>query len=146
MQGYRSLQQLSIRLYNQTKSTLHAQQTNYIEVTIIALMFTELWATTLFCTHAAMCMKLVHSPSCIIMSLWCMSASLEPRLSVPDFVSQLWIKISDFSPKLWDKIWNGKPGCEATWVPLQDHYQQDTVICVNDHTEVLGFLTHEMAV
>ena len=42
MQGYRSLQQLSIRLYNQTKSTLHAQQTNYIEVTIIALMFTEL--------------------------------------------------------------------------------------------------------
>ena len=37
-----------------------------------------MWATISFCTHAAMCMKLVHSPSCIIMSLWCMSASLEP--------------------------------------------------------------------
>ena len=39
-------------------------------------------------------------------------ASLEPRLSVPDFVSQLWRKI-DFSPKLRDKIRNGKPGFEA---------------------------------
>ena len=38
--------------------------------------------------------------------------SLKPRLSVPDFVSQLWRKI-DFSPKLQDKIQNGKPGFEA---------------------------------
>ena len=38
--------------------------------------------------------------------------SLEPRLSIPDFVLQLWRKI-DFSPKLRDKIWNGKPGFKA---------------------------------
>ena len=36
--------------------------------------------------------------------------SLEPRLSVPDFVSQLWRKIA---PKLRDKIRNGKPGFKA---------------------------------
>ena len=39
-------------------------------------------------------------------------ASLKPRLSVTDFVLQLWRK-SDFSPKLQDKILNGKPGFEA---------------------------------
>ena len=51
-------------------------------------------------------------------TLVCWIDSLEPRLSVPDFVSQLWGKIgsktSDFSPKLQDKIQNGKPGFEAT--------------------------------
>ena len=39
-----------------------------------------------------------------------MQCSLEPRLSVPDFVSQL------------DKIRNGKPGFETTgnvWISLQ---------------------------
>ena len=35
-----------------------------------------------------------------------MCTSLEPRLSVPDFVSQL-------CPKLQDEIQNGKPGFEA---------------------------------
>ena len=44
-----------------------------------------------------------------------MDNSLEPRLSVLDFVSQLWRK-TDFSPKLQDKIRNGKPGFEARWV------------------------------
>ena len=45
--------------------------------------------------------------------------SLEPKLSVPDLVPQLWRKIDfspklrDFSPKLRDKIRNGKPGFEA---------------------------------
>ena len=34
-------------------------------------------------------------------------SSLEPRLSVPDFVSQLWRKLRD-------KIWNGKPVFEAS--------------------------------
>ena len=34
--------------------------------------------------------------------------SLEPRLSVPDFVSQLWRKIRAES-----QIWNGKPGFVA---------------------------------
>ena len=37
------------------------------------------------------------------------STNLEPRLSIPDFVSQLW----NFSPKLRDKIWNRKPGFKA---------------------------------
>ena len=45
--------------------------------------------------------------------------SLKPRLSVLDLVSQLWREIrpgftSNFSPKLRDKIRNGKPGFEAT--------------------------------
>ena len=39
--------------------------------------------------------------------------SLEPRLSIPDFVLQLWRKI-DFSPKLRNKIWNGEPWFEAS--------------------------------
>ena len=43
----------------------------------------------------------------------CTSLSLEPRLSVLDFVSQLWRKI-DFSPKLRDKIRNEKPGFKVT--------------------------------
>ena len=38
--------------------------------------------------------------------------SLEPTLSVLDFVSQLWRK-TDFSPKLRNKIRNGKRGFEA---------------------------------
>ena len=37
----------------------------------------------------------------------CQLHSLWPKLSVPDFVS-------DFSPKLWDKIQNREPGFEAT--------------------------------
>ena len=37
----------------------------------------------------------------------CQLYSLWPKLSVPDFVS-------DFSPKLWDKIRNREPGFEAT--------------------------------
>ena len=51
-------------------------------------------------------------------------ASIEPRLSVLGFVSQLWSKIGilscsfgeklDFSPKLQDKIWNGKPRFDAS--------------------------------
>ena len=46
-------------------------------------------------------------------------ASLKPRLSIPDFISQLWRKIggTDFSPKLQDKIQNGKPGFEASIKP-----------------------------
>ena len=40
-------------------------------------------------------------------------SSLEPRLSIPDFVSQL----SDFSLKLRDKIPNGKSGFEASSYP-----------------------------
>ena len=41
-------------------------------------------------------------------------ASNQCRLSVPDFVLQLWRKIgSNFSSKLRDKIRNGKPGFEA---------------------------------
>ena len=38
--------------------------------------------------------------------------SLEPRLSVPDFVSQLWRKFG-FSPKLRDKIRNREPVFET---------------------------------
>ena len=39
-----------------------------------------------------------------------LTSSLEPRLSILDFVSQLWRKIG---PKLRNKIPNGKPGFEA---------------------------------
>ena len=45
-------------------------------------------------------------------------SSLEPRLSVLDFVAQLWR--TDFSPKLWDKIRNGKPGFEASLAVRED--------------------------
>ena len=38
-----------------------------------------------------------------------LARSLEPRLSVPDFVLQLWRKISCEA-----KIWNGKPGFKAS--------------------------------
>ena len=69
-----------------------------------------------------------------------MFGSLEPRLSVPDFVSQLWRKIfskaarqnflqsceTKFSPKLRDKIRNEKPGFEATFLGDTVHY--DNVI------------------
>ena len=45
--------------------------------------------------------------------------SLEPRLSILDFVSQLWRKIGRrFFPKLRDKIWNGEPGFEANLTAL----------------------------
>ena len=46
-----------------------------------------------------------------------MIPSLKPRLSVPDFVSQLWRK-TDFSPKLRDKVRNREPGFEAKWYPF----------------------------
>ena len=42
----------------------------------------------------------------------CFTVSPEPRVSIPDFVSQLWRK-SNFSRELQDKIWNGTPECEA---------------------------------
>ena len=41
------------------------------------------------------------------------NTSLVPRLSVPDFVSQLWRECR-FSPKLQEKIRNREPGNEAT--------------------------------
>ena len=44
---------------------------------------------------------------------WLPIANLEPRLSVPDFVTQLWRK-PDFSPKLGDKICNGKSGFDVS--------------------------------
>ena len=52
-------------------------------------------------------------------TLWMHTCSLEPRLSVPDFVSQLWRKIGDFSPKLRDKIRNREPGFEASTLVLE---------------------------
>ena len=42
----------------------------------------------------------------VTLTLLCMFTSLEPRLSIPDFVSQL-------SPMLQDQFRNGKPGFEA---------------------------------
>ena len=53
------------------------------------------------------------------LKLLCMLPSLEPRLSIPDFVLQLWRK-TDFSPKLQNKIWNGKPWNEATCCYVSD--------------------------
>ena len=50
------------------------------------------------------------------------SPSLEPRLSVLDFVSQLWRKIG-FSPKLRDEIRNGKLGFEAN-IAFRSHWRE----------------------
>ena len=43
-------------------------------------------------------------------SIGIVTSSLEPRLSVPDFVLRLWRKIGE-------KIQNGEPGFKATIVP-----------------------------
>ena len=56
----------------------------------------------------------LHPPSYLPpIPLCCLLLGFEPRLSIPNFASQLWGKI-DFSPKLQDKIRNEKPGFEAT--------------------------------
>ena len=49
--------------------------------------------------------------------LWGASTSLKPRLSIPDFVSQLWRKMLWDKQKLQDKIRNGEPGFEAELLP-----------------------------
>ena len=68
-----------------------------------------------------------------ILHMW--PAQHKSRLSVPDFVSQLWRKIGffskaarqnpDFAPKLRDKIRNGEPGNEAS------AWSKASVVCVH---------------
>ena len=69
------------------------------------------------------CSSLARYVHCVVptRAIACDGGSLVPRLSVPDFVSQLWRKI-DFSPKLRDKIQNGEPGNEAMMVVFQPVY------------------------
>ena len=52
--------------------------------------------------------------------------SLEPRLSVPDFV----LLVSDFSPKLRDKIHNRKPGFEASHCVIKHTNPVCVCVCV----------------